>query len=84
MGLAVKKALALALVMSACAPTYTAITHRCPNTTMLLGDFGLFTIGLADATLKYNTGHHSQSMIIVGVSMGLAVADNLSETRCRK
>lgn len=73
------KVLALVAALSGCAPTYSAVTGRCPTTTTLLGDFGLFTLGIAVATLKYNAGKHEDAAYVAGGAVGLSLADNYVE-----
>ena len=80
------KALALvaAFACANCGPTFTAITKRCPTTTMLLGDFGITTLGLAVGTLKVNAGKNRDAAIVIGAAMGLSLLDDVAEVKCRR
>jgi len=74
--------LALILALASCAPVYSAVTKRCPTTTMLLGDFTVTAAALATSVLAYNAGHLARAGIAAGVGMTIAIGANLAETTC--
>ena len=78
------KTIALLLALAACAPTYRVITHKCPTTTMLLGDFGLTSVALALAALNYGTGNDAQAYGLAATGGAFMLGANLAETTCRK